>query len=170
MQKIKGGFQSERKQSRSQIWQDADEGRECCMSILGERFFKMSNAIFCYDLTPIQLAVYSYLVCRSGQSERCWPSMKNIAACCGCSKNAARDATKVLEERGFIRKVNTYRSESNGFSRQTNNTYYILDLPPIRKSAPQVEYREGTADGGEINHQDADIKLKASPEVERRNA
>lgn len=140
------------------------------MSILGERFFKMSNAVFCYDLTPIQLAVYSYLVCLAGQSERCWPSMKTIAACCGCSKNAAREATKVLEKRRFIKKVNTYRSERGGLTRQTNNTYYILDLPSLAKPAPQVEYREGTADGGEMNHQDADTKLKASPEGERRTA
>ena len=31
------------------------------MPILGERFYQMSNAIFCYDLKPIPLAVYSYL-------------------------------------------------------------------------------------------------------------
>ena len=39
------------------------------MPILGERFYQMSNAIFCYDLKPIPLAVYSYLVCCAGQKE-----------------------------------------------------------------------------------------------------
>ncbi|MGI5935328.1 MAG: helix-turn-helix domain-containing protein [Oscillospiraceae bacterium] len=140
------------------------------MGIPGECFFKMSNAVFCYGLTPIQLAVYSYLVCRAGQNERCWPSMKTIAACCGCSKNAAREATKVLKDRGFISKVNTYRSERTGLTRQTNNTYYILELPPLPKPAPRAEYREGTADGEEMNHPDADIKFKASPGDERRTA
>jgi hypothetical protein len=140
------------------------------MSILGECFFKMSNAVFCYGLTPIQLAVYSYLVCRAGQNERCWPSMKTIAACCGCSKNAAREATKVLKERGFISKVNTYRSERTGLTRQTNNTYYILELPPLPKPAPHTEYREGTSDGEEKNHQGADNNYKASLEGERRTA
>ena len=35
--------------------------------VLGERFYKMSNAIFTYGLTPIELAVYSYLVCCAGR-------------------------------------------------------------------------------------------------------
>ena len=30
--------------------------------ILGERFFKLSNALFSYQLTPIQFTVYSFLV------------------------------------------------------------------------------------------------------------
>lgn len=34
---------------------------------LNEQFFKMSNTIFYYGLTPIQLAVYSNLVSQSGQ-------------------------------------------------------------------------------------------------------
>ena len=36
------------------------------MPVFGERFYQMSNAIFCYDLKPIPLAVYSYLVCCAG--------------------------------------------------------------------------------------------------------
>ena len=75
------------------------------MPILGERFYQMSNAIFCYDLKPIPLAVYSYLVCCAGQKDVCWPSMKTIALHCGCSENAARDAVSLLVDRGFIRKV-----------------------------------------------------------------
>ena len=55
------------------------------MPVLGERFYQMSNAIFCYDLKPIPLAVYSYLVCCAGQKDVCWPSMKTIALHCGCS-------------------------------------------------------------------------------------
>ena len=39
------------------------------MPILGERFYQMSNTIFCYDLKPIPLAVYSYLVCCAGQKD-----------------------------------------------------------------------------------------------------
>ena len=115
------------------------------MSILNERFFKMSNAAFCYGLTPIQFAVYSYLVCRAGQSEKCWPSMKNIAASCACSATSAREAIKVLEERGFIRKVETY-CELRGMTRQTNNTYFILGLPPISKQEAKTTYHERPKD------------------------
>ena len=84
------------------------------MPIMGERFFQMSNAIFCYDLTPIQLAVYSYLKCCAGQKEKCWSGMKTIALHCGCSENAAREAIKVLHEHRFIKKVTTYRESRNG--------------------------------------------------------
>ena len=77
------------------------------MPILGERFYQMSNAIFYYDLKPIPLAVYSYLVCCAGQKDLCWPSIKTIALHCSCSENAARDAVRQLVERGFIRKVAT---------------------------------------------------------------
>ena len=79
------------------------------MSILGERFFKLSNALFCYHLTPIQFTVYSFLVSSAGQKGVCWPSVKTIAASCGCSVNAAREAIRVLEQLGFIRCVKRYR-------------------------------------------------------------
>ena len=75
------------------------------MPVLGERFYQMSNTIFCYDLKPIPLAVYSYLVCCAGQKDVCWPSMKTIALHCGCSENAARDAVSLwqwLQRRGRL--------------------------------------------------------------------
>ena len=99
------------------------------MAILGEQYFKMSNAIFVYDLTPIQLSVYFYLSRCAGQRGSCWPSMQTIANCCGCSKNAARSAVQKLDELGFIRTLATYE-EHEGVHRQTNNTYFILELPP----------------------------------------
>ena len=102
-----------------------------CISIPGEQFFKMSNAIFCHGLTPIQLAVYSCLVSCAGQKEKCWPSVRTIAACCGCSKNAARDAVSVLAERGFISRTKRRQEYANGRNRQTSNLYFILPMPPL---------------------------------------
>jgi len=133
--------------------------------ILGGKYFKLSNAIFCYDLAPIKLAVYSYLVSCAGQREKCWPAMKTIAACCGCSKNAARDAVTELDNRGFIRKVETFKDESNGKTRQTNNTYYILELPDLKPNYSQEVYREAPADGGEMNKQDVGNKSKGSADI-----
>ena len=69
------------------------------MSILNQQFFQMSNAIFCYGLKPIQLAVYSYLRCCAGKKETCFPRMKTIAASCSCSESAAREAIRELERR-----------------------------------------------------------------------
>lgn len=132
--------------------------------ILGGRYFQLSNTVFCYGLTPIQLAVYSYLVSCSGSKEKCWPAMRTIATCCGCSKNAARDATSELVLRGFIRKVETFRDEFSGKTRQTNNTYYILELPSLQPNNPQVVYREGPLDGEEMNKQNQGNKYKRSSE------
>ena len=113
------------------------------MPILGERFYQMSNAIFCYDLKPIPLAVYSYLVCCAGQKDVCWPSMKTIALHCGCSENAARDAVSLLVDRGFISKVKTSRCVKSGKWLQGNNHYYILPLPTVHEGkAPQQMVRK----------------------------
>lgn len=128
--------------------------------ILGGRYFQLSNTVFSYGLTPIQLTVYSYLVSCAGSKEKCWPAMKTIAACSGCSKNAARDAIKELVRRGFIRKVETFRDEFNGKTRQTNNTYYILELPALQPSSPQVVFREGSFNGEEMNKQNEGNKYK----------
>ncbi len=100
------------------------------MAIPGEQYFRMSNAIFVYGLTPIQLSVYFYLCRCAGQRGSCWPSMQTIAGNCSCSKNAARAAVQKLDELGFIRTLATY-DDLDGMSRQTNNTYYILELPPL---------------------------------------
>ncbi len=131
--------------------------------ILGGRYFQLSNALFHFDLTPIQLTVYSYLVSCAGQKEVCWPSMKRISDCCGCSKNAARAAIDVLEHEGFIRRVHTYADNPFGKTRQTNNTYYILPLPPLSGPAPKTVYREGTTAGEEVYKQNEGNNLQNPP-------
>ena len=130
------------------------------MSILGERFFRLSNALFCYQLTPIQFTVYSFLVSSAGQKKVCWPSMKTIAANCGCSVNAAREAIRVLEELGFIRCVKRYRDFPNGSVRQTSNSYFILDPPPS-----VARGRVTPGGGGEVYEQDEEEQIK--PPAER---
>ena len=100
-----------------------------------QNYFQMPNNIFSYHLTPIQFAVYSYLVSCAGAKEMCWPSMQTIAANCNCSKNAARDAIRELERRGFVRRIASYQTRNNGQSRQTSNRYVILPLPSPRRMA-----------------------------------
>lgn len=109
------------------------------MTILNEQFFKVSNAMFCYGLTPVQFAAYCYLICCAGSKGKCWPGMKTIAACCGCSQTTARNAIQELERRGFIVCVPTFK-EQFGRNRQTSNTYFIQDLPPLpkKKQEPAV--------------------------------
>jgi len=99
---------------------------------LTQNYYQMPNVIFSYRLTPIQFAVYNYLVSCSGAKEMCWPSMSTIAASCNCSKNAARYAIRELERRGFVRTIATFQTRNNGQSRQTSNRYIILALPSLR--------------------------------------
>ena len=124
------------------------------MPILGERFYQMSNAIFYYDLKPIPLAVYSYLVCCAGQKDLCWPSIKTIALHCNCSENAAREAVKQLTDRRFIRKVKTSRCARNGKWLQSNNHYYILPLPALPTAGHRAGRSSTAGDGGEVYQQD----------------
>ncbi|MBS5549435.1 MAG: helix-turn-helix domain-containing protein [Oscillospiraceae bacterium] len=134
------------------------------MPILGERFYQMSNAIFCYNLKPIPLAVYNYLVCCAGQKDLCWPSIKTIALHCNCSENAARDAVKQLVERGFIRKVATKQMRCNGSWRQSNNHYYILPLPALPTAGHRAPRSPAAGDGGEyINKMKNNKETPVSP-------
>ena len=126
--------------------------------ILGERFFKLSNALFCYHLTPIQFTVYSFLVSSAGQKEKCWPSMKTIAANCHCSETAAREAIAALEQKGFIRRVKRFQDRPNGSVRQTSNAYYIQEQPPLPASWGHTP----AGGGGEIHEQDEGEQSKHS--------
>ena len=101
------------------------------------KFFKVSNDIFLYGLKPVQIAVYCYLLCRAGQKDNCWSSMKNIARSVGCSVNPARSAVDELVRHGFIRKVPTYQQINESKNRQSNNTYYVLDLLPLPREPNQ---------------------------------
>ena len=109
------------------------------MRILNQKYYKMSNAIFSYGLTPIEFSVYSYLVCCAGNSDSCWPSVKTIAANTNCSPNSARKAVQTLEQRGFVRTESTWRYH-NGKSQRGNNKYFLQDLPPL----PSVDDSWGT--------------------------
>ena len=100
-------------------------------------FFKVSNDVFSYGLKPVQIAVYCYLLCRAGQKDNCCPSMRTIAKSVGCSVNTARSAVDELVRRGFIRKVPTYQQISKSKNRQSNNTYYVLDLPPLPRESTE---------------------------------
>ena len=100
------------------------------MQILGQRFFKLSNVMFSYGLTPVQFMVYSYLGCCAGSRGTCWPSMQTIATNSNCSPTTARAAVQELKRRGFINYVPTYERR-HGQNRQTNNAYFILNLPPL---------------------------------------
>ena len=107
------------------------------MSILGERYFKTSNAIYSYGLGCRELAVYGYLRSRAGSKDNCWPSMQTIAAACGCSDTTARKAVDELERRGFIRKgpPTPPTGKAGGGSATTPTTCWICRPCPSRRTS-----------------------------------
>ena len=115
------------------------------MSILGERYFKTSNAVYCYGLSCRELAVYGYLRSRAGSKDHCWPA-------CGCSDTTARKAVDELERRGFIRRVATYATDHKGRRRQCNNTYYILPMPPLPGPKDKLTYHEQVGEDAGDQH------------------
>ena len=142
------------------------------MSVLGERYFKTSNAIYSYGLGCRELAVYGYLRSRAGSKDNCWPSMQTIAAACGCSDTTARKAVDELERRGFIRRVATYATDRKGRRRQCNNTYYLLDLPPLPGPQNKLTYHEGRPENaGDVGTIGAPIEAQRSGfDGERRSS
>ena len=62
-----------------------------------------------------------------------------------------------LERRGFIRRVATYATDRKGRRRQCNNTYYLLDLPPLPGPQDKLTYHEGSPE----NAGDEETKEKA---------
>ena len=115
------------------------------MPILGERFYPMSNVIFCYDLKPIPLAVYGYLVCYAGEKELCWPSIKTIALqlfgkrCEGRSQ--AISGSRIHPQGG-----NQQAMRRDGSWRQSNNHYYILPLPALSTAGHRASRKSTTGD------------------------
>ena len=114
--------------------------------ILGERYYKMSNATHAYGLTPVQHTVYSYIVCASGQKGYCWPAVKTVAANSGCSEATARRTLHELENRKFIRIESRYRDGANGKLSRTSNRYTVLDLPPLGSGAASAKQEKECPD------------------------
>ena len=113
------------------------------MPILGERFYQMSNAIFCYDLKPIPLAVYSYLRrCEDRRTHQCWPSYRTIGCAVGMSENTVRKYVLALEARGLIVTEPTDVRLKNGRRRNGNLKY---TLPPIQEVLRNYYARQRSA-------------------------
>ena len=96
------------------------------------RFFRVSNFIFNYPLTPIERTVYFYLLCLAGSRGYCWPSVKTIADKCQCSPSAVRNAIKTLERQGFIKVCHVT---------EVYDGIYQFFLPPNWRETEPVRYK-----------------------------
>ena len=88
-----------------------------------DNFFRLPNNIFDLGLTPIQFAIYAYLVSCAGNKGYCWPSMDRIARKIGAGKTAVQEHLNVLQQRKIISK--SKRTTASGHQ---NNVYTLLSL------------------------------------------
>lgn len=94
-------------------------------------YYRMPHRIFLFGLTPVQFAVYSYLVSCAGQRGTCWPSYQTIARACCISRNTAIQAIDALVGRRLIDKTATTGRDASGRTRTSNNEYRINDLSAL---------------------------------------
>ena len=77
--------------------------------VLPGKFFVLPNDIFDQGLTNKELVVLAYLVRCKDLKNTCWPSRATIAEHTDTkSVRTIDNCLKVLEEKGFIRKLNRF--------------------------------------------------------------
>lgn len=73
------------------------------MSKAYKNYFPLPNAIFSLNLSPGEIAVYSYLLyCEDRKTYQCYPSYKTIGRAVGMSINTVQKYIAALGEKGFI--------------------------------------------------------------------
>ena len=74
------------------------------MSKTYENYFPLQNVIFFLNLSPGEIAVYSYLLyCEDRKTYQCYPSYKTIGRAVGMSINTVQKYIAALGERWAIR-------------------------------------------------------------------
>ena len=101
-----------------------------------ENFFRLPNNIFDIGLSPIQFAIYAYLVSCAGNKGYCWPSQAKISRATGIGKTSVQEHLKVLQQRQMIAKGK--RKTAAG---HLNNVYTLLDLnnPEVYRDLDEPE-------------------------------
>ena len=74
------------------------------------------------DLPHRARTVYMYLRDRVDAQQKCWPSIKTIAADLHLSRSTVKRAIKDLEKASLIRKEPHFRGNGSA----TSNRYYLL--------------------------------------------
>ena len=92
--------------------------------VMPGKFFVLPNDIFEKGLTNKELVVLAYLVRCKDLNNQCWPSRATIADNTDTKSVRTIDhCLKVLEDRGFIQKVNRYDYDQH----QRLSSVYIIN-------------------------------------------
>ena len=110
------------------------------MSKTYKNYFPLQNVIFFLNLSPGEIAVYSYLLyCEDRKTYQCYPSYKTIGRAVGMSINTVQKYIAALGEKGFISIKPTSVITKSG---QKRNGSYRYTLRPIQKVAELYHQRQ----------------------------
>ena len=99
------------------------------MSRTYKNYFPLPNVIFSLNLSPGEIAVYSYLLyCEDRKTYQCHPSYKTIGRAVGMSVNTVQKYIAALCEKGFISIESTSVITKSGQKRNGTLRYTIRPI------------------------------------------
>ena len=108
-----------------------------------KNYFPLPNAIFSLNLSPGEIAVYSYLLyCEDRKTYQCYPSYKTIGRAVGMSINTVQKYIAALGEKEFIEIEPTSVITKSGQKRNGSYRYTIRPIQEVVESYHQRQLRK----------------------------
>lgn len=105
-----------------------------------KNYFPLPNVIFSLNLSPGEIAVYSYLLhCEDRKTYQCYPSYKTIGQAVGMSTNTVQKYIFALADKGFITIESTSIITKYGQKRNGSHRYTIR---PIQEAVDLYHQRQ----------------------------
>ena len=97
-----------------------------------KNYFPLPNVIFSLNLSPGEIAVYSYLLhCEDRKTYQCYPSYKTIGQAVGMSTNTVQKYIFELADKGFISIESTSVITKSGQKRNGSHRYTIRPIQEV---------------------------------------
>ena len=97
-----------------------------------KNYFPLPNVIFSFNLSPGEIAVYSYLLyCEDRKTYQCYPSYKAIGQAVGMSINTVQKYFFALADKGFIEIESTSVITKSGQKRNGSHRYTIRPIQEV---------------------------------------
>ena len=113
------------------------------MSKTYKNYFPLQNVIFFLNLSPGEIAVYSYLLyCEDRKTYQYYPSYKTIGRAVGMSINTVQKYIAALGEKGFSSIEPTSVITKSGQKRNGSYRYTIRPIQEVVESYHQRQLRK----------------------------
>ena len=107
-----------------------------------KNYFPLPNVIFSLNLSPGEIAVYSYLLhCEDRKTYQCYPSYKTIGRAVGMSTNTVQKYIFELADKGFITIEPTSVITKSGQKRNGSHRYTIRPIQEVVELYHQRQLR-----------------------------